>query len=1168
MRTQTREKLFSLFTSLTLLSQYVIGIFSYLPAPVYADAPTSWPSFTPYLVNGSPVYDDEKIGGHDDPSNGGTAVSPSNVDIASGATFSGSNPGTQASVFVNFDGTDFLFFRTRLAGDPFSPGSSSRHWDVLLDTDKDGFKEFVIDLDHNSDVLGVYSNDLSTNTYNPATDAIWTVTSAETSGYVRSTLEDYGTASDSDNQYYLDFAIPVTAFGAIPLATLKDSNLFFSTSASNTDPLQKDWMGFAGFIFSISKEVSMDGSAWVELEQATAGDGVYFRVTLTNSGNVNMSGISLGDTLPIGFSYVSGSTVGVTTSDPTISGQDLSWSGPFTVPSGESISLVFQTTAPSVVSHTSFTNTVSAYMTASPTVLLGSDTADIEVDPGTGTLRVNKVTNPSSDTTTEFTITATGSGEITGSAERTITGGSFEDYEVTPGTYSVDESYKSGWSIIGDTCEEVAIVAGDTSECTITNGKLPTLTVLKDFIKHDGGNETVENFDLYIDGDLETSLWGTSYILSIGDHNFFEIGPDGYVPSYSEGCENGNVNLGYGDDTTCTITNDDVAPQLTVVKNVINDNGGDNVVGDFNIELNEGGLSFGSGVVVGSTTTYTATPTVLANTSYTLTEDDRTGYAEGSWSCVDDDTQQSISHPVTLNEGQNVTCTITNDDQPGTLIVKKVVVNDNGGNAVGSDFYFQVNGGEPGPFLDDEALKEISVPQGTYTVTEESAEGYEISYDNCEEAFIPNGGSATCTVTNNDIAPSLTLYKSVNNGDGGNAFYLDWTLTATGPTPISGAGGANSDENFSAGTYILSESGPDGYTPSNWLCSNLDNDGTITIGLDEDVVCSITNDDIAPTLKLVKEVTNNNGGNAVSGDWTLSAHNEEEDGLGDGFSDSGDSTVFHPVTAGITYALSESEVSGYSAGEWSCDGGSLEGDELVLGLDEDVTCTITNDDIAPTITLYKEVITNNGGTAGPNDFGLTIGGTPVTSGQVLAVDANTPIALNEVGLFGYQFSFITGEGCPEVLGGTVTLDEGESISCTITNDDIQPKLTVIKHVVNNSTGTKLAGDFTILIAGQSPSPTPFSGDESGTLVALNAGEYSVTEEPVAGYTAFYSEDCVGDIKVGEEKTCTVTNNDQDVLGEEDEGEVLPATGTPLFNLLFAALAFEVGLYLRRRSRRA
>src|SRR3990172_8091737 len=41
MRTQTREKLFSIFTSLTLLSQYVIGIFSYLPTPVYAVNPSA-----------------------------------------------------------------------------------------------------------------------------------------------------------------------------------------------------------------------------------------------------------------------------------------------------------------------------------------------------------------------------------------------------------------------------------------------------------------------------------------------------------------------------------------------------------------------------------------------------------------------------------------------------------------------------------------------------------------------------------------------------------------------------------------------------------------------------------------------------------------------------------------------------------------------------------------------------------------------------------------------------------------------------------------------------------------------------------------------------------------------------------------------------------------------
>ena len=125
-------------------------------------------------------------------------------------------------------------------------------------------------------------------------------------------------------------------------------------------------------------------------------------------------------------------------------------------------------------------------------------------------------------------------------------------------------------------------------------------------------------------------------------------------------------------------------------------------------------------------------------------------------------------------------------------------------------------------------------------------------------------------------------------------------------------------------------------------------------------------------------------------------------------------------------------------------------------------------------------------------------------------------------------------------------------------------------MINDSTGTKLASEFTILIAGANVLPNfSFSGDENGTTVTLNAGNYGVTEEAAAGYTVSYSTDCTGTIGVGEEKTCTVTNRDQDVLGEETtDGDVLPETGMPLVNLLFAALSFEVGLYLRRRSRRA
>jgi streptogramin lyase len=96
----------------------------------------------------------------------------------------------------------------------------------------------------------------------------------------------------------------------------------------------------------------------------------------------------------------------------------------------------------------------------------------------------------------------------------------------------------------------------------------------------------------------------------------------------------------------------------------------------------------------------------------------------------------------------------------------------------------------------------------------------------------------------------------------------------------------------------------------------------------------------APMLKLVKNVIKNNGGTAVAHDWTLTAT-----GAG-GFSDFGDSTTFHEVSAGVQYTLSESAVAGYQAGNWSCNGGTFAApNKITLALDADVICTITNDDI-------------------------------------------------------------------------------------------------------------------------------------------------------------------------------------------------------------------------------
>jgi len=287
-------------------------------------------------------------------------------------------------------------------------------------------------------------------------------------------------------------------------------------------------------------------------------------------------------------------------------------------------------------------------------------------------------------------------------------------------------------------------------------------------------------------------------------------------------------------------------------------------------------------------------------------------------------------------------CTITNKLQNGTLIVKKVVTNNDGGTATCGNFGFQVNGSTATPFEAD-CQNEISVDTTvSYTVTEPAVAGYAASYSNCTSVQVPPGGSATCTITNDDLPPSLRLVKSVTNNSGGTATPSQWQLTATGASGFTDAGNSTTFHAVAAGVqYTLSESSVSGYDFVSWSCDG----GTfvapnkVTLGLSQQVTCTVTNDDRPPSLRLVKSVTNNNGGTATSSAWQLTATGTA------GFTDAGNSVTFHTVMAGVQYALSESSVSGYDFVSWSCDGGTFVApNKVTLGLDQQVTCTVTNDD--------------------------------------------------------------------------------------------------------------------------------------------------------------------------------------------------------------------------------
>ena len=72
-----------------------------------------------------------------------------------------------------------------------------------------------------------------------------------------------------------------------------------------------------------------------------AGGSNGYTITISNTSSSAVTLDSIFDVLPAGFAYIDGTTTGVTASNPTIQGQTLTWSGPFTVPANGDITLNF-----------------------------------------------------------------------------------------------------------------------------------------------------------------------------------------------------------------------------------------------------------------------------------------------------------------------------------------------------------------------------------------------------------------------------------------------------------------------------------------------------------------------------------------------------------------------------------------------------------------------------------------------------------------------------------------------------------------------------------------------------------------------------------------------------------------------------------------------------------
>ncbi len=484
--------------------------------------PNNWGEWEDYYdAQGNLVTDHEDgFYSKNDDSNGGTNVTPAEIDIASAVEKSGTNAGIQSSLQYHYDdgntaGTcsdDFLYLRMRLEGNPEASGGSgaaytSYHWDFLIDANGNGTSDYVIDVfggktnnfsntaGGQSGSIGLYPNDSGATTYTVA-NVLWTRPAVDAdNAFTQVEGEDYDDAISGNNQYWMEAAVPLNVNAGFQSALCGQSNLdgqlFASTSTSNTDPLQKDWMNPVGFfthhVVHKSAENTTDPGATTISDPAEPGDIILYTLTVTNDGNRLIPGFTISDDISDILLYanlVNGNSDGDGDTG-VLSGSIISWPQQ-DIDVGQTIT-------------ESFSVQIKPYNEwgAGDFVMTNvyGDTVNIDL-ARFGTITIIKDTAPNSARDFSFTTTGTG-----------LTGFSLDDdgdaalsntkifSDVTPGSYSVIESAATGYSLTGLNCVDpttnssvnlvnrtasINLGAGENITCTFTNTKIvPTIEVTK-----------------------------------------------------------------------------------------------------------------------------------------------------------------------------------------------------------------------------------------------------------------------------------------------------------------------------------------------------------------------------------------------------------------------------------------------------------------------------------------------------------------------------------------------------------------------------------------------------------------------------------------------------------------------------------------------------------------
>jgi uncharacterized repeat protein (TIGR01451 family) len=466
------------------------------------------------------------------------------------------------------------------------------------------------------------------------------------------------------------------------------------------------------------------------------------------------------------------------------------------------------------------------------------------------------------------------------------------------------------------------------------------------------------------------------------------------------------------------------------------------------------------------------------------------------------------------------------DEEKTKLVVKKIVVNDDGGTAAPDDFSFQVNGGPAQPFESD-GRNALKVDPGTYTVTEPSVPGYATTYDNCADVVIEKGESETCTITNDDEQEppehGRVIVEKVMNG-GTDTF--EFTGTPSGSISVDG-GTISAD--VVAGQYTSTELSTAGWNLGSISCNDENSSGSIskrtaTFNVEEGETVTCTFRNRKRSMVIVEKLM-------VGGTDTF-----EFTGTPAGSISESGGAISADVSPG-THTSTEAPKGGWALTSITCDDANSTGDVVTRTVTfkaspgETVRCTFTNEKRIGSIIVEKQ--TNPDGHPQSFEFQASYdeGGFSLSDGEhndsgelnpgLYSVSENVPAGWD-----------LTSATCSDGSDPSeIELSADENVTCVFENTLRLGSIVVEKQT--NPDGHPQSFEFEASYDEGGFSLSDGQQNDSGDLLP---GMYSVSENVPAGWSLTSATCSDGsdpseiELSAGENVTCVFENSLVPFLG--------------------------------------